>query len=42
MRIMDPQRGNPFELNYVKKGVLLPPQSALPPLIGGPLFVIFL
>jgi hypothetical protein len=31
-----------FELNYAKKGVLLPPKGALPPLIGGSLFVAFL
>jgi hypothetical protein len=36
------QRGYHFELNYAKKGALLPPKGGLPPLIGGSLFTGFL
>jgi hypothetical protein len=36
------QKGYPFELNYAKKGVLLPPKAGLPPLIEGSLFANFL
>jgi hypothetical protein len=36
------QKEDHFELNYAKKGVLLPPKGGLPPLIGGSLFAAFL
>jgi hypothetical protein len=36
------QREDHFELNYAKKGALLPPKAGLPPLIGGYLRVLFL
>jgi hypothetical protein len=42
MGIHPPQREVRFELNYAKKGALLPPKGDLPPLIEGSLFTTFL
>jgi hypothetical protein len=42
MSIHPLQKEGHFELNYAKKGVLLPPKGDLPPLIGGSLFAAFL
>jgi hypothetical protein len=42
MNIHTFQKGGLSELNYAKKGAFSPPKAGLPPLIGGPPFVLFL